>query len=148
MKPQNLIFRKWIGFSLITLALLAGCGGGGGEGSPFSNTSPGASSSGVINGTATNGPVSGATVTAMMNDASDGRMDGMITDQGGMMGSHQVEMGGGMMGGTMMPADAGTRGLADATAQFVNSPMNRSGLTMQDMQNLISKLTASNGVIQ
>jgi len=48
----------------------------------------------------------------------------------------------------MMPADAGTRGLADATAQFINSPMNRSGLTMQDMQNLISKLTASNGVIQ
>jgi hypothetical protein len=93
-------------------------------------------------------PHSSGMVTAMMNDASDGRMDGMITDQGGMMGTHQVEMGGGMMGGTMMPADAGTRGLADATAQFINSPMNRSGLTMQDMQNLISKLTASNGVIQ
>lgn len=319
MKPQNLFFRKWIGFSLVTLVLLAGCGGGGGEGSTFSNTSPDASNSGVISGTATKGPVSVATitafvinangtkgaqigsgqtdgqgnfsipvgnhsgpvmlqvmggsymdeatgsqmsmhsndvmtciiphmpagsivsgiqitpltsmaqsmaqnmsggmnqtnmtmannavgkyfgvndiltthpmdptvngsgasathdmrnygmtiaamsqyaktvgmphssgmVTAMMNDSSDGRMDGMMAGQsgmgGGMMGSTQVEMGGGMMGGTMMRADTGTVGLADSTSQFLNSPMNRSGLTVQDMQNLISKLTTSNGVIQ
>ena len=91
-------------------------------------------------------------VTAMMNDATDGRMDGMMAGQsgmgGGMMGSTQVEMGGGMMGGTMMRADTGTVGLADSTSQFLNSPMNRSGLTVQDMQNLISKLTTSNGVIQ
>ena len=91
-------------------------------------------------------------VTAMMNDATDGNMDGMMRDQSGMgsgmMGSTQVEMGGGMMGGTMMPADAGTRGLADAMAQFINSPMNRSGLTAQDMQTLINKLATSNGQIQ
>jgi hypothetical protein len=318
MKPQNLFFRKWIGFSLVTLILLAGCGGGGGEGSTSSNTSPEASRSGVISGTATKGPVSGATVTAfsmntngtkgaqigsaqtdgegnfsisvgnhsgpvmlqmsggsymdeatgsnmnmftgdvmtcaipamsgstingvqitpltsmaqsmaqnmsggmnqtnmtmannavgkyfgvsdiltthpmdptvngpgasatqdrrnygmtiagmsqyaktigmphssgmvtaMMNDTTDGNMDGMMRGQsgmsGGMMGSTQVEMGGGMMGGTMMRADTGTVGLADSTSQFLNSPMNRSGLTVQDMQNLISKLTTSNGVIQ
>jgi len=319
MKFQNLFIRKWIGLSLVTLVLLAGCGGGGGEGSTSSNTSPEASSSGVISGTATKGPVSGATitafvinangtkgaqigsgqtdgqgnfsmpvgnhsgplmlqmmggsymdeatgsrmsmhsndvltsiiphmppgsivsgiqitpltsmaqsmaqnmsggmnqtnmnmannavgkyfgvndiltthpmdpnvngtgasathdlrnygmtiaamsqyaknvgmphssgmVTAMMNDSSDGRMDGMIAGQsgmgGGMMESHQVEIGGGMMGGTMMRADTGTMGLADSMSQFLNSPMNRSGLTVQDMQNLISKLTTSNGVIQ
>lgn len=93
-------------------------------------------------------PHSSGMVTAMMNDASDGRMDGMMTGQGGMMGNFQIEMGGGMMGGTMMPADAGTMGLANAMAQFVNSPMNRSGLTMQDMQDLMDKLRASNGQIQ
>ncbi len=84
----------------------------------------------------------------MMNDASDGRMNGMMTGQGGMMGNFQIEMGGGMMGGTMMPADAGTRGLADAIAQFINSPMNKSGLTAQDMQGLINKLATSNGQLQ
>ncbi len=97
-------------------------------------------------------PHSSGMVTAMMNDASDGRMDGMMTGQGGMggamMGSHQVEMGGGMMGGTVMPADAGTRGLAQAMAQFINSPMNKSGLVMQDMQDLMNKLSISNGQIQ
>ncbi len=96
--------------------------------------------------------ISSGMVTSMMSDSSDGRMDGVMTGQGGMgsgmMGSNQIEMGGGMMAGTVMPADAGTKGLADAMAQFINSPMNRSGLTMQDMQNLISKLTTSNGVIQ
>ncbi len=93
-------------------------------------------------------PHSAGIVTAMMNDASDGRMDGMMAGQGGMMGSQQVQMGGGMMNGTMMPADAGTRGLADAMAQFINSPMNRSGLAIQDMQDLMNKLSTSNGQIQ
>ncbi len=93
-------------------------------------------------------PHSSGMVTAMMNDASDGRMNGMMTGQGGMMGNFQIEMGGGMMGGTMMPADAGTRGLADAIAQFINSPMNKSGLTAQDMQGLINKLATSNGQLQ
>jgi hypothetical protein len=93
-------------------------------------------------------PHSSGIVTAMMNDSSDGRMDGMMTGQGGMMGNQQIQMGGGMMNGTVMPADAGTRGLADAMAQFINSPMNRSGLTMQDMQNLMDTLRVSNGQIQ
>jgi hypothetical protein len=93
-------------------------------------------------------PHSAGMVTAMMDDAADGRMDGMMSGQGGMMGSQQIPMGGGMMNGTMMPADAGTRGLADAMAQFINSPMNRSGLGVQDMQGLMDKLRASNGQFQ
>jgi hypothetical protein len=93
-------------------------------------------------------PHSSGMVTAMMRDASDGRMNGLTMGQGGMMGNVHIEMGGGMMGGTIMPPDAGTRGLADAMAQFINSPMNRSGLTTQDMQNLMDKLRASNGQIQ
>jgi len=93
-------------------------------------------------------PHSSGMVTAMMRDASDGRMNGLTTGQGGMMGNFHIEMGGGMMGGRTMPPDAGTRGLADAMAQFINSPMNRSGLTIQDMQNLMDKLRTSNGQIQ
>jgi len=97
-------------------------------------------------------PHSSGMVTVMMNDASDSAMDGIMTGQGGMgavmMGSTQIEIGGGMMGGTIMPAYAGTRGLSEAMAQFINSPMNKSGLTVQDMQDLMSKLSASNGQIQ
>ena len=93
-------------------------------------------------------PHSSGMVTAMMGDASDGRMNGLTTGQGGMMGNFHIEMRGGMMGGRTMPPDAGTRGLADAMVQFINSPMNRSGLTIQDMQNLMDKLRASNGQIQ
>ncbi len=85
---------------------------------------------------------SSAIVTAMMNDASDGLMNGM-------MGGSPVQMGsGGMMGGSMMSSSAGTSGLANAMTQFMNSQMNRSGLTVQDMQTLINKLMTSNGVIQ
>jgi len=91
-------------------------------------------------------PQSSGMVTAMMNDASDGRMDGMMG--GGMMPHIPVEMRGGMMSGTVMPPDTGTRGLAEAMAQFINSPMNRSGLTVLEMQNLMDKLRASNGQIQ
>lgn len=92
-------------------------------------------------------------VTAMMNDVSDGNMDGMMVNAGsgmggGMMGSMQIDMGGGMMGGTFLRADAGTKGLADAMNRFLISPMNKSGLTMQNMQDLINKLSTSNGQIQ
>jgi len=80
-------------------------------------------------------------VTAMMNDASDGHMNGMI-------GNSSVQMGGGMMGGNMMQPNAGTSGLASAMTQFVNAQMNKSGLTVGDMQSLINKLMASNGNIQ
>jgi hypothetical protein len=55
---------------------------------------------------------------------------------------------GGMMGGTMMQPDAGTSGLATAMTSFMLSAQNRSGVTMQDMQPLIDKLDASDGVIQ
>lgn len=86
-------------------------------------------------------PQSSGMVTAMMNDASDGHMNGM-------MGTSGIMMGGGMMNGTMMSPDAGTSGLANAMMQFIQSPMNKSGVTVQDMQSLINKLMRSSGVIQ
>ena len=82
-------------------------------------------------------------VTAMMNDASDGVMNGM-------MGATAISMAGmgGMMAGSMMQGPAGTSGLATAMSAFVGSSMNRSGASVTDMQALINKLTASNGTIQ
>jgi hypothetical protein len=88
-------------------------------------------------------PITSGMVTAMMDDASDGIMNGM-------MGGTRIGMGGmgGMMGGTMMQSNAGTAGLANAMTSFMLSAQNRSGLIMQDMQSLIDKLAAANGVIQ
>jgi hypothetical protein len=83
---------------------------------------------------------SSAMVTAMANDASDGVMDGM-------MAGSSIAMGGGMMGGTMMQSTAGTTGLGSAMTAFVNSSMNRSGVTMTEMQALVNKLSASTGTI-
>jgi hypothetical protein len=78
-------------------------------------------------------------VTALMDDASDGVMDGR-------MGSVAISMGGmgGMMGGTMSPT-AGTTGLASALGAFVASPMNRSGVTPADMQPLAAQLAGATG---
>jgi len=88
-------------------------------------------------------PITSGMVTAMMDDASDGIMNGM-------MGGTRIGMGGmgGMMGGTMMQSNAGTAGLANAMTSFMLSAQNRSGLIMQDMQSLIDKLAVANGVIQ
>ena len=86
-------------------------------------------------------PKSSGMVTAMMNDSSDGHMNGM-------MGGTQITMGGGMMGGSMMQSTAGTSGLADAMQAFMQSGQNHSGLTVQDMQALMDKLRTSNGTIQ
>jgi hypothetical protein len=84
-------------------------------------------------------------VTAMMKDASDGAMNGMMGSTSISMGG----MGGGMMGGgTMMQSNAGTAGLATAMTAFVGSSMNRSGVTAADMQALVNKLTTSTGMIQ
>ncbi len=85
-------------------------------------------------------------VTAMMKDAADGVMNGM-------MGSTSISMGGmsggGMMGGgTMMQSNAGTAGLSTAMSGFMGSAMNRSGVTTADMQTLMNKLAASNGTLQ
>jgi hypothetical protein len=87
-------------------------------------------------------------VTAMMDDASDGVLNGM-------MGSTSISMGGtggGMMGGTgggMMQSTAGTTGLATAMSTFINdTAVNRSGISVTDMQPLITRLSASNGTIQ
>ena len=84
-------------------------------------------------------------VTAMMNDASDGAMNGM------MGGSQPITMGGGMSmmgGGTMMQANMGTSGIANAMTAFMNSGMNKSGLTVADMQALMNRLSSSSGKIQ
>jgi hypothetical protein len=82
-------------------------------------------------------------VTAMMQDASDGTMNGK-------MGSTAISMGsmGGMMGGGMMQASAGTTGLAGAMTTYVGSSANKSGVQMSEMQALISKLSSSTGTIQ
>jgi len=81
-------------------------------------------------------------VTSLMEDISDGQLDGM-------MGGSGIMMKGGMMGGGMMMlANAGTSGLADAMDDFVHSPMNRSGITLNDMEPLIDQLHMSDGMIQ
>ncbi len=87
-------------------------------------------------------PDSAGMVTAMMADAADGIMDGM-------MGGTPINMGGmgGMMGSSMMQPQAGTSGMGNAMISFIQSANNKSGLTQQDMQVLINKLTASNGHI-
>ena len=82
---------------------------------------------------------SSAVVTAMMNDASDGTMDGK-------MGGSSVMMGG-MGGGAAMSAIAGTGGLAGAMATFMASAQNRSGVTATQMQGLMNQLTGSSGQI-
>jgi hypothetical protein len=86
-----------------------------------------------------------ALITAMMDDASDGMMDGKMGSTSIAMGG----MGGGMMGGgTMMSSTAGTSGLATAMTLFMNNlSINKSGLTASDMQTLINQLTASTGTI-
>lgn len=88
-------------------------------------------------------PISSGMVNAMMTDASDGVMNGM-------MGSTQIMMGGmgGMMGNNPMSASAGTSGLASAMTAFTGSAMNRSGLTIADMQALINKMMTASGQIQ
>ncbi len=90
-------------------------------------------------------PSSSGMVTAMMSDASDGVMNGM------MSGNRQVAMGGGMSmmgGGTMMQANMGTSGMVSAMTAFINSNMNKSGLTVTDMQSLMNRLGTSSGAIQ
>jgi hypothetical protein len=83
-------------------------------------------------------------VSAMMKDAADGTMNGM-------MGSTSISMGGmsgGMMGGgAMMQANAGTAGLSTAMGTFIGSAMNRSGVTASDMQALMNQLVTSTGKI-
>lgn len=79
-------------------------------------------------------------VTAMMNDCSDGAMNGMMSG-----GAISMSMGGGMMGS--MPSTAGTSGLGAAMTSFIGTNTNASGLTTTDMAALINKLNASQGPI-
>ncbi|MFA7383796.1 MAG: hypothetical protein WC001_10130 [Desulfurivibrionaceae bacterium] len=80
-------------------------------------------------------PSSAGIVTAMMNDAADGTMDGMLGNRG-------IEMRG---GGTTMSNAAARSGLADAMTNFAQSPMNRSGVAVAEMQTLMSQLRTSTG---
>ena len=94
-------------------------------------------------------------VTAMMNDASDGVIDGKasgtaVTMGGGMSTGGTATTGGGMMGtGTtasgMMQADAGRAGLATAMTDFMNSSLNKSGVSATNMTTLMQQLRTSNG---
>lgn len=88
-------------------------------------------------------PVSSGIVTAMMNDAADGVMNGMT-------GNTQITMGGmgGMMGNSQLLTTAGTSGLATAMTAFMGSTMNRSGLTVADMQTLMNRMSTAGGQIQ
>lgn len=86
-------------------------------------------------------------VTAMMNDCSDGVIDGQASGtpvpvpvRGGMMG-------GGSMGGGMMRPDAGRAGLTTAMGEFMNSGMNRSGLSAGDMTTLMERLRDGTGTL-
>jgi hypothetical protein len=83
---------------------------------------------------------SSAFVTSMMNDATDGTMNGM-------MGSTQIQMGGGMMGGGMMGSHSGTSDLATDMTSFMDSAKNRSGLTSANVNALIQTLSSSNGTL-
>ncbi len=87
-------------------------------------------------------PQSSGMVSAMMQDASDSVMNGM-------MGAATISMngmgGGGMMMGNMSTA-AGTSGLASAMVSFMtNTAVNRSGITTADtdMQALMTKLNSA-----
>lgn len=90
-------------------------------------------------------PFSSGMVTTMMNDASDGFLNGM-------MGNTQIMMSGrgGMMGtgNTPFSPNAGTSGLANAMVTFMGSAQNRSGLTFTEMQSLHNKIHSSSGQIQ
>ena len=77
---------------------------------------------------------SSSMVTAMMNDASDGVMNGM-------MGSTTVTMGGMMAGSAVLPSTAGTSRLAIEMAAFMTSAMNKSGVTASNMTALMNQLT-------
>jgi len=89
--------------------------------------------------TGLNMPMSYSFVTAMMNDAADGMMDGKTNVT-------QISMSmGGMMGPTMMQSNAGTSGLAAAMSSFLGSGANLSGATASDVAALIQKLNSSSG---
>lgn len=77
-------------------------------------------------------------VTAMMNDAADGVIDGKAAGV-------PVAMGGGMMGGSMMQTDSGRTGLATAMTDFMNSSLNKSGVASTNMTTLMQQLRTSGG---
>jgi len=86
-------------------------------------------------------PFSSGTVTLMVSDAADGRMDGMYA-------GNRISMSmGGMMGTGMMASTAGTIGMSTAMTEFMASEANLSGLTTADMAALMQRLAGSTGAI-
>lgn len=79
---------------------------------------------------------SSAMVTALMNDATDGVLDGKA-------GTVPVQMGG-MAGGVALPASAGTTGMGAAMSAFVGSAQNKSGISTTALMN---KLTGASGQV-
>lgn len=53
-----------------------------------------------------------------------------------------------MIGGAMMSPHAGTAGIGGAMMELIQSPMNRSGLSVQDMVALIDRMNMSDGIIR
>jgi len=87
-------------------------------------------------------PQSSGMVSAMMQDASDGIMNGMM----GAAGISMNGMGGGGMMMGNMSTTAGTSGLATAMASFMtNTVVNKSGVTTADtdMAALMAKLNSA-----
>jgi hypothetical protein len=94
-------------------------------------------------------------VTAMMNDASDGVIDGkasgtQVTMGGGMSAGGTTTIGGGMMGAgvtgsTIMQPDAGRAGLSTAMTEFMNSSLNRSGVSAASMTTIMQQLRDGSG---
>ena len=86
---------------------------------------------------------SSAMVTALMNDASDGVMDGMMGSDSDSV-SRPVMMGG-MDSGVPMPGTAGTSGLASAMLNFIGSAHNQSRVSADAMKALMDHLSGSDG---
>jgi hypothetical protein len=85
-------------------------------------------------------PTSSAYVTAIINDAADGTVDGKI-------GDGLTTWGPGMMSGVISGSTGGISSLAAAITDFMNSTANLSGLTAADMAALTDKLRTSGGLI-
>jgi hypothetical protein len=78
-------------------------------------------------------------IPPMMNDAADGTLDGRLGNTG-------IMMKGLMNGGSVtLPPTSATTGLANALTNFTESPMNRSGVTAEEMQILMNQLRTSTG---
>ena len=80
-------------------------------------------------------------VESFMDDSSDGHMDGR-------MGEDDIVMGRGMTRHMNMPSNAGTELMAEAMEEFIQSPINRSGISEHDMGPLINMLRLSDGIIE
>ena len=80
---------------------------------------------------------SSAIVTAIMNDAADGTLDGKMFGNPVMMGGMGMSMA--------LPSTAGTTGLGAAMLAFMTSAENRSGVVASTTQALMNSLNGSTG---